>query len=269
MSADAPADDPIRRLLDIMRTLRSDGGCPWDREQTLDSLKPFLIEESHEVLDAIDSGDRAALKEELGDLLLQVVFQSRLCEEEGAFAFDDVARAIGDKLVRRHPHVFGDVSVRDTREVLRNWDAIKKSEKQTDRSSSLLDGVPRSLPALRRAHAIQHRAARVGFEWDDLPPVFEKLQEEIGEVLDAVEDGRTERVVDELGDLLFAAVNVCRFLGHDAEDALEGTIQKFVRRFAELEERVHADGRRMEDCALAELDAVWNDIKAGERGEAL
>ena len=246
-----------------MRLLRAEGGCPWDREQTLETLKPYLLEESYEVLDAIDSKDRRLLEEELGDLLLQVVFQSQICAEEGSFAFDDVAAHIADKLVRRHPHVFGEVKVGDAKDVVRNWEAIKKDEKG-DATLSALDGVPKHFPALAKADKLQRKAARVGFDWDDVHDVVAKLDEELGEVKEALASGREDRVREELGDLLFAAVNLSRFLGHDAEIALNDTVNKFVRRFHAIEERVHADGRTVPDCTLAELDQIWNEIKAEE-----
>jgi tetrapyrrole methylase family protein/MazG family protein len=254
---------PIDRLVEIMRTLRSEKGCPWDREQTLTSLKPFLLEESYEVLDAIDSGDRRHLAEELGDVLLQVVFQSQLCSEEGAFTFDDVANHIAEKLVRRHPHVFGDTEVSGATDVVRNWEAIKADEKGAA-AGSALDGVPRHAPALKRAHALQKRAARVGFDWDQAHDVVAKIDEELAEVKEALAAGDQAAVREELGDLLFATVNLSRFLGHDAEEALDETIAKFVRRFRLIEDQLHAEGRKVTDCDLAELDRIWNDVKRGE-----
>jgi MazG family protein len=267
-STDLP---PIERLRAVMRLLRSDQGCPWDREQSLASLKPFLVEETYEVLDAIDGGDRVRLCEELGDLLLQVVFQAQLCAEEGSFSFDDVATAITEKLIRRHPHVFGHVEVAGAADVLRNWDAIKQGEKAAADApgalpASALDGVPRHLPALHRANEVQKRAARQGFDWDRLPPVLDKIEEELQELkrLLPARDADPAAIREELGDLLFAAVNLSRFLGHQPEDVLHESIAKFARRFRAVEEQVRAQDRRMPDCTLAELDACWEAVKASE-----
>lgn len=271
---DLPSTDlaPIERLRAVMRTLRSDQGCPWDREQSLESLKPFLVEEAYEVLDAIDGGDRTLLCEELGDLLLQVVFQAQLCEEEGAFSFDDAATAITEKLIRRHPHVFGDVEVEGAADVLKNWDAIKKSEKaggDGDRSPvSALTGVPRALPALHRAHEIQKRAARQGFDWASLPPVMAKVEEELGELTSLLGDpaAAASATREELGDLLFSVVNLSRFLGHQPEEVLHESVAKFTRRFQAVEDRIHAQGRALTDCSLAEMDACWDAVKLDEPG---
>ncbi len=259
-----PESEPVRRLVEIMRILRAPGGCPWDREQTVETLKPYLVEEVYEVLDAIDSGDRAHLAEELGDLLLQIVFQSQICGEDGQFTFDDVARCIGDKLIRRHPHVFGAVQVADSREVIRNWENIKKDEKG-NAPRSVVAGIPRHLPALQKAHQVQKKVARVGFDWDSVEGVLDKIDEELREVRAAIRAGRAEQIKAELGDLLFSVVNLGRFLGHDAEDALNATVKKFVRRFQDLECRLHAQGRKVNDCKLDELDRIWNEIKQAEQ----
>jgi tetrapyrrole methylase family protein/MazG family protein len=265
---------PIDRLVEIMRILRSPEGCPWDHKQTLTTLKDHLVEESHEVLDAIDSGDRGKLCEELGDLLLQIVFQAQIASEERAFAFDDVARSIADKLVRRHPHVFGDTKVSGAEEVLKNWEQIKKSEKgdppsqrgsgEARRPRSALEGIPKSLPALHKAHLIQQRAARVGFEWENAEGALDKLDEEVGEIREAVTGGDGKKIGEELGDLIFAAVNVSRFFGHNPEDLLHQTIAKFTRRFQHIEDTVHARGKSMSDCSLAELDSIWEEAKKNE-----
>ena len=256
---------PIDRLLEIMRRLRAEGGCPWDREQNLQSLKQYLVEESYEVLDAIDSNDRGMLAEELGDLLLQVVFQAQICSEEGSFTFDDVARSISEKLIRRHPHVFGEVKVSDSSDVIRNWEAIKQTEKQSGSPRSVVDGVPRHLPALHKAQQVQKRAARVGFDWETAHQVVDKIDEEIREVKAAMASGCSDDVREEIGDLLFAVVNLSRFLGHNAEEALNETIAKFTRRFQEIEKRLHEQGRKVTDCKLPELDRIWNDVKRHEK----
>ena len=246
-----------------MRILRSPQGCPWDHKQTLQTLKEHLVEESHEVLDAIDSGDRKKLCDELGDLLLQVVFQAQVCSEEGAFTFDDVATAISDKLIRRHPHVFGDVQVSGADEVLKNWEQIKRAEK-ADQPRPTLEGIPKSLPALHKAHLVQKRVARVGFDWENVNGALGKLDEEVVEVREAVATGDEKKIGEELGDVLFAAVNVSRFFGQNPEDLLHQTIAKFSRRFQVIEETVHARGKKLTDCSLAELDEIWEAAKAGE-----
>jgi len=246
-----------------MARLRGEDGCPWDREQTLETLKPHLIEESYEVLDAIDSGDRTKLAEELGDVLLQVVFQSQLCKEEGSFTFDDVANAISEKLIRRHPHVFGGVKVSGAAEVLKNWDSIKRNEKN-GKPGSVVSGIPRHMPALHKAQQVQKRAARVGFDWSEVEPVMDKIEEEIAEVKEAMAADDSAKIREEIGDLLFAVVNLSRFFGHNAEEALDQTVSKFIRRFQAIEEKVHADGKQMTDCNLEELDSIWNSIKAAE-----
>jgi tetrapyrrole methylase family protein / MazG family protein len=259
-----PADpDALRRLLEIVAKLRGEGGCPWDREQTVESLKPYLIEEAYEVIDAIESGDPARHREELGDLLLQIALHAQLRKERGEFAFDDVARAISEKLVRRHPHVFGDVKVSGSGEVLKNWEAIKAGEKEGGLRSAL-EGVPRHLPALQRAQRIQGRAARVGFDWPDAQGVLEKIQEELGETREALASGDERKIRDEMGDLLFALVNFCRFQRINAEEALEGAIRKFTARFQAVERKFEKDGRRLTDCTLAELDAEWEAVKRRE-----
>jgi tetrapyrrole methylase family protein/MazG family protein len=254
---------PLDALLETVRELRSEHGCPWDREQTHASLKPCLVEETYEVLDAVDSGDPAPLREELGDLLLQVVMHAQLRAETGDFDFHDVARTVNEKLIRRHPHVFGDVQVDGTSEVLRNWNEIKKDEGR--RTAALLDGIPRSFPALLRAHQVQKKVAQVGFDWDTRDGVIDKIEEELEEVREAMGEaaGNTDHVQEELGDLLFSMVNLCRYLGFHAEECLNQTIEKFIARFNEVERRVCENGQRLSDCTLEELDAAWNDVKRG------
>jgi tetrapyrrole methylase family protein/MazG family protein len=270
MSKHLPQPDvrPIDRLLHIMAELRSDHGCPWDREQSIQTLKPFLIEEAYEVLEAIDSGDAQKHRDELGDLLLQVVFHAQLRNEEGAFGFEDVAAAISDKLVRRHPHVFGDTKVSGSGDVLKNWDAIKKGEKAAAaEDTSVLSGVPRAMPSLMKAHEVQKRAARAGFDWDKVEQAFAKIREETEELEKAMVTGDKTHVTEELGDLLFSVVNVSRKLGIQAEEALQGTLAKFTRRFRDVERRIAASGRDMKACTLEELDREWDAVKADERDE--
>lgn len=265
----APARVPgqgMARLCAIMARLRGPDGCPWDREQDLRSLKPHLLEETYELLETMDGADLAAHAEELGDLLLQVVFQARIREEQGAFTLDDVAYGLVDKLVRRHPHVFGDVQVDGSAAVLRNWEAIKRTEKKptAEGPRSALDGVPAALPALARAQRMQTKASRRGFDWPDVAGVEAKLAEELAELDAARKTGDAEAVRREAGDLLFTVVNLCRFLHVDAEDALQATSSRFAGRFREVERRAAADGRDMRNCTLAELDVYWDAAKRME-----
>ena len=252
----------IRRLLGVVRRLRGKNGCPWDREQTLASLKSYVIEEAYELVDAIESGRSDHHGEELGDLLLQIVLQARIREERRQFSFDDVAGRLADKLIRRHPHVFGDVRVKNSADVLRNWEQIKSGEKGR---RSILEGIPRHLPALQRAQRVQARASRVGFDWQDVKDVLAKVDEELAEVRRAMAAKDRRGVREELGDLLFAVVNLGRFQDVAAEEALRGTVAKFSRRFQEIERRVQAQGRDLRKCTLAELDLHWEDIKREER----
>ncbi len=254
----------IDRLLDVVARLRGEGGCPWDREQTLVSLKQYLIEESYEVLDAVDSGDLARHKEELGDVLLQVVLHSQIRNEKSEFDFNDVANAISEKLISRHPHVFGDITVKDSSEVLANWEVIKSREKKGG-SGSVLDGIPRHMPALQKAQRIQSRVARFGFDWQRIEEVVKKVEEELAETKAAIAENNTGRIEDEVGDLLFAVVNLCRFRDILAEHALESTIFKFTRRFQEVERRIREDGKELKACTPAELDACWEAVKDAER----
>ncbi|WFB37523.1 nucleoside triphosphate pyrophosphohydrolase [Kiritimatiellota bacterium B12222] len=255
----------IERLRDIMRKLRSPEGCPWDREQTVESLKPYAVEEVYEVIDAIDRGDMEDHCEELGDLLLQVVFQAQLRDEEGIFNFDDVAKSISDKLVRRHPHVFGDVDVENSAEVLVNWNAIKETEKAHKKvADSVLDKVPKHLPALLKAHDLQKQAAKVGFDWPDVNQVLEKVEEELDELREALASGNMAHAQEELGDLLFALANVGRHVDGNAEQLLQEGNAKFQRRFRAVEAQVKAQGQEMSDLSLQELDRIWDLVKSAE-----
>ncbi|MBU4212849.1 MAG: nucleoside triphosphate pyrophosphohydrolase [Verrucomicrobia bacterium] len=268
----------LQNLLDIMAKMRAEGGCPWDREQTLESLKPYLIEECYEVIDAIDSGRADKHADELGDLLLQVVFQAQIRREQGLFAFEEVVDRICEKLVRRHPHVFGNTRVSGSQDVLKNWEAIKAREKQESGAGTPADGtlsgappslvgdIPRHLPALHKAHHLQKRLARVGFDWNQVHDVVAKIDEELAEVKQALAAGDAEQINEELGDLLFAVVNLSRFQGLNAEEVLQCAVDKFAKRVQAVEQRVRLSGRELSQCTLAELDAHWNAVKAAESG---
>jgi MazG family protein len=255
----------VARLVGVMRRLLAPDGCPWDREQSFETLRKYVLEEACEVIDAIDSGSRTALREELGDLLLQVVFQAELARREGTFAIDDVVAAIVDKLVLRHPHVFGDAEAKDSDEVLRNWEKLKAREKG---ERGLLDGVPRSMPALTRAQRIGEKVARVGFDWEDARGSRAKVDEEVRELDAAIASGGAQAIEEEMGDVLFALVNLARHLHVDAEGALRRTIDKFTARFAHVERRVReehggwaAPGGGDERLPLEVLDRYWEEAK--------
>ena len=268
MNAPPPDNaDPLERLIAIMARLRDPAaGCAWDLEQTFATIAPYTVEEAYEVADAIERGDLDDLKDELGDLLLQVVFHSRMAEEAGTFAFDDVAAAICDKMIRRHPHVFAAAAQRDSAEQTVAWEAIKAEERAGKATqTSLLDDVPVGLPALTRAVKLTSRAARVGFTWTRAEDVLAKLHEEVGELEAEVAAGDRARLRDELGDVLFVCANIGRMLDIDPEDALRASNAKFTRRFGSIERALANDGRSPEQSDLAEMDALWNAAKAAER----
>ncbi len=254
----------FERLCNIVARLRAPGGCPWDREQTLETLRPCLVEESYELLDVMSGPNAAGHCEELGDVLLQIVFQALLREEKGEFAIADVLNGVSDKLVRRHPHVFGDVSVKGADDVLRNWEQIKKREKKTNDGAprSALAGVPAALPSLLRAQRVQSKAARVGFDWPDKDGPQAKIAEELAELDEAVQGGDSARIEDEMGDVLFSVVNLCRFLKVDAETTLRKAVDKFSNRFQAVEKMTQEAGVDMKDCSLEELDHYWEKAKA-------
>jgi len=262
----------LQNLLDIMAKMRAEGGCPWDREQTLESLKQYLIEECYEVIDAIDSGRADKHADELGDLLLQVVFQAQIRREQGLFAFEEVVDRICQKLIRRHPHVFGNTRVSGSQEVLKNWEAIKVQEKKDAAGQhpgelpSLTGNIPRHMPALHKAHHLQKRLARVGFDWNQVHDVVAKIDEELAEVKQALATGNAAQIKEELGDLLFAVANLSRFQGLNAEEVLQRAVDKFAKRVQAVEQRVRQTGRELSQCTLAELDAHWNAVKAAESG---
>lgn len=251
-------------LLAIMRRLRAPGGCPWDAEQTHESLKRYLLEETYEVIEAIDTGNPELLKEELGDLLLQPVFHAVIAEEAGDFAMADVIQTLCEKLVRRHPHVFADLEIKDSDAQVANWEKIKKAEKGEERRSAL-SGIPPHLPALLKAQKIAEKAARVGFDWEHVDQVMAKVMEELHEFEEAMGQGSQERMEAELGDLLFAITNLGRFLALDTEEALRKTLQRFQQRFGYVEEELHAQGRHLQDATLTEMDLLWNQAKKLEK----
>ncbi len=251
-------------LVALMARLRGPGGCPWDREQTLETLKTYLVEETYEVLDALDSGDAAAHQEELGDLLFQVVFQSQVRREEGAFTVDEVIAGIHDKLVRRHPHVFGDASAATAEEVLDQWERLKAREKEGTDRPSVLDHVPAQLPALLQALRLTEKAARVGFDWVAETDLLEKAEEEWEELRGALRRGDQQAVSEELGDVLFVLANLARHRGLDPEQALRQANRKFTRRFRHVEDRLGERGRRPDESTLEEMDDLWEEAKRQE-----
>ena len=260
--------DDIEELLAIMRRLRDPAdGCPWDLEQNFATIAPYTIEEAYEVATAIEAKDYAGLKDELGDLLLQVVFHAQIAAEAKLFAFPDVVRAICDKMIRRHPHVFAAGGAKSPQAVTVAWDEIKRRERAAKQGSpvSLLDDVPRALPALMRAVKLQNRAAQVGFDWPSAVTVTDKIAEESRELAEAVASGKTDKVAEEFGDLLFAMANLARHLKLDPENALRGANAKFVRRFKAIESGLAAEGRTPEDASLDEMEALWQKAKREER----
>ncbi|HYS83121.1 MAG TPA: nucleoside triphosphate pyrophosphohydrolase [Anaeromyxobacteraceae bacterium] len=255
--------EALDRLLSIMARLRGPGGCPWDREQTLATLRPYLLEETYEVLEAIDSGDPREHREELGDLLLQIVFQAQLTSEAGQFGFAEVAEAISSKLVSRHPHVFGDSQVKDAEGVLKQWAALKRDEKLArGKGQSALEGVPREMPALARADRLTEKASRIGFDWPDVGGARAKLDEELRELDAAVAGGDREAIEQELGDVLFAVANVARKLSIAPEEALRGTIARFIDRFEHVERGLERSGTPHGQATLEQMDELWNEAKA-------
>ena len=251
---------PFEQLRDIVARLRSPDGCPWDREQTNVSLVSPLLEEAYEVAGAIDAHDDANLREELGDLLLLIVMHAQIASEEQRFNIDEIARAINEKLIRRHPHVFADKQVQGTEAVIRQWEAIKRDEKTGD--THYLASLPTALPALMRAEKAQKKAARVNFDWHELRDVMAKVDEELEETKRAVASTEAAKIADEIGDLLFAVVNLARKCGFEAERLLQSATTKFIARFNEMEDRLRARGGKLGEARLEELDAIWQEIKA-------
>ena len=248
-------------LLEIMKILRSEDGCPWDREQTHQSLKKYLIEETYEVLEAIDLNDKDKIAEELGDLLLQIVFHAQIGVEEKTFDITDIINWICRKMILRHTHVFGDEKAETAEDVLQNWEAIKKKEKGVESQTQVLKDVPANLPALMRSYKVQQKAAQVGFDWDNIDDVFKKVDEEINELRDVYTSKNMERITDEMGDVFFAIVNLSRFLKVQPELALTGTINKFIQRFEYIERESAKAGKKLEEMTLTEMDELWNKAK--------
>jgi len=275
-ASEGPPSSPgegFQRLVDLIARLRGPGGCPWDREQTHESLKPMTIEEAYEVLEAIDGGDAGELAGELGDLLLQVVFHAQMADEAGRFTIVDVVERVCEKMVRRHPHVFAGQTAENASAVLRSWEAIKEAEltakgAPADGTGSMLDSVSSRLPAVMEAYQLTTKVARVGFDWPGAAAVLAKLDEEVGELKQAAREGGSHAALsEEVGDLLFVAVNVARVLGTDPESALKAANRKFRRRFAHVERRLRERGRKPADSTLEEMDGLWNEAKRSERGE--
>jgi tetrapyrrole methylase family protein / MazG family protein len=251
--------DWVQEIVNIMAQLRAPNGCPWDQEQTHISLKPYLIEESCEVIDAIDDGDMKNLEEELGDVLMNIVFHAQLASEKGLFTFQDVARNISEKMIRRHPHVFGDSHLTSSADVEKQWQEIKREEK-SERTSAL-EGIPRSLPPLYRAQKLQKRAAKVGFDWPDFNGPLEKIDEELAELKAEIKAGNQEKIEEEFGDLLFSMVNLSRHLKIDSGNALNLANRKFIDRFTSIEEIAKERNQNFESLSLEQMDTIWNEVK--------
>ncbi len=255
----------FKELVEIIAKLRSEDGCPWDRQQTHDTLKPSFLEEVYEVVDAIDDGNDEKIEEELGDLLMQVLLNAQIAEDEDQFNICGVIQKISDKLIRRHPHVFGDVRVRDTQEILANWEAIKSREHAHRDRESILDGIPSHLPNLMKARKMQAKASRVGFDWEKADDVLKKVEEEIEELKACINTPEPRRIEEEIGDILFSVVNLSRFLDVEPEEALRKSNAKFVRRFKYIEAKIAAQGKKITDYDLAALDELWEAAKKTER----
>ncbi len=259
-SADSQSFERLQKIVEILRVQ-----CPWDREQTHMSLRSCIIEEVYEVAEAIDRGDMENLREELGDVLLQIIFHASLAQESGAFNFADLANEECEKMIRRHPHVFSDVESKTVDKVLEKWENIKREEHLEASHTKRLEGVPRALPALIRSYKVQEKAARVGFDWEDVSGALDKLSEELTELRDAFQMGNHENVAEELGDLLFSVVNVSRFMKVNPEAALEATTEKFIRRFRHIEATAEARGVSLDEMELVEMDRIWEEAKRLER----
>jgi tetrapyrrole methylase family protein/MazG family protein len=267
MANDKETERKFMELLDVMARLRSETGCPWDKEQTHASLKPCLLEETYELLDALDDGDPKKLQEELGDVLLQVIFHCQIAEEEGRFSAGDVIAQLSEKLIRRHPYVFaGEPLPQDTAAVLKQRMRIKAGEKENGETKSALGNVPKAMPALARAQSISRRAAHLGFEWPDIEQVWQKVEEEIRELKEAAASGDRARTGEEVGDLIFTMVNIARFLDIEAEEVLARTVDRFMRRFQHIEARLREANKSFDQSSLEEMDRFWDEAKRLEAG---
>ncbi len=256
------------RIVEIIDRLRAPDGCLWDRQQKKEDVGRYLLEESYEVIDAIDDGTPDALKEELGDVLFQILFLAKMSEENGEFSISDIVDDISEKMIRRHPHVFGETKVRDVEEIRSNWETIKGHEgKKETKGASLLRGIPRSMPPLMAAHKITGRASREGFDWKNTDGVMEKIDEEMAELREAISGGKKDRIENEIGDMFLSLVNLCRFTETDPENALSSSLKKFAARFSFIEESLKKNGKSPRDASLKEMDSLWNMAKRTERGD--
>ena len=256
----------FRRITEIIDRLRAPDGCLWDRQQKKEDVGRYLMEEAYEVIDAIDDGSPDALKEELGDVLFQILFLAKISEENGEFSISEIVDTISEKMIRRHPHVFGDTEVRDVEEIRSNWETIKGHEgKKKIRDGSLLRGIPRSMPPLITAHKVTGRASREGFDWEDTDGVLEKIDEELGELKEAISGGKKDRIENEIGDMFLSLVNLCRFTETDPENALRSSLEKFAVRFSFIEESLKKKGKSPRDASLEEMDYLWNTAKRTEK----
>ncbi len=253
----------INKLVQIMEKLRSKKGCPWDRKQTRESLKPYLIEEAYEVLEAIEENNPSKIKEELGDLLFQIIFHCQIAKEKNEFDINDVIESISRKMISRHPHVFGEIECHTSEDIIRQWEILKKKEGKL--RSSILEGVPKTMPSLLRAHRLQKRAAQAGFDWEKLDDVLLKLDEEIQEFKDAIKKGKKELMEEEFGDILFMLVNLSRFIGINPEDAHRKTISKFIHRFRYIEMKASEQDKELSEMTLKEMDKLWDEAKSMEQ----
>ena len=257
----------FRDLVELMRKLRSKNGCPWDKEQNHASLKPHLVEEAYELIDAIDSGNPDKIKEELADLFFHIIFHCQIANEKGTFDICSVMELCLDKMTRRHPHVFGNVTATTSEEVIHQWEQIKKQEKGYEERKFIVDGLPKHLPALQKAQKLQKKVAKVGFDWTNINDVIAKVEEELAEVKEAIRENKPENIEEEVGDLLFSIVNLSRFLKLDTENVLHKTIYKFVERFKKIETELASMGKDIEKSTLEEMDAIWNKVKEKQKLE--
>lgn len=254
----------LEKLVEIIRILRSPDGCPWDREQTHESVKQCIIEETYEFLEAIDENNPQKMREELGDIIAMIVFHAQLAEEDHSFTIYDVIGTTVEKLIRRHPHVFGDKTLHNSEQVLKQWDQIKKTEENHRHRESILDGVPKQMPSLMRAQKIQKKAAKVGFDWENPEQIIDKIQEELDETREALLLNDTHKIKEEIGDLFFTVTNLARYLKFNCEELSQRSVDKFIKRFQKVEQDVAKAGKELDKCSLSELDALWNKHKLSE-----